>query len=89
MHVEEMLDDEVTALAGARYARKDASIGGHVVTHITQQSGDRGPRGGKFVSPGSSPSRGGEIPLRSYETPRSEGAVNDRLHRPRVLYGIS
>ena len=28
MHVEEMLDDEVTALAGARYARKDASIGG-------------------------------------------------------------
>ena len=27
MHVEEMLDDEVTALAGARYARKDASIG--------------------------------------------------------------
>ena len=28
MHVEEMLDDEVTALAGDRYARKDASIGG-------------------------------------------------------------
>ena len=28
MHVEEMLDDEVTALAGDRYARKDASIAG-------------------------------------------------------------
>ena len=28
MHVEEVLDEEVTALAGARYARKDASLGG-------------------------------------------------------------
>ena len=28
MHVKEMLDEEVMALAGARYARKDASIGG-------------------------------------------------------------
>ena len=28
MHVEEVLDEEVTALAGERYARKDASVGG-------------------------------------------------------------
>ena len=28
MHVEELLDEEVTALAGERYARKDASVGG-------------------------------------------------------------
>ena len=28
MHVEELLDAEVTALAGERYARKDASVGG-------------------------------------------------------------
>ena len=28
MHVEEVLDEEVTALAGERYARKDASMGG-------------------------------------------------------------
>ena len=28
MHVDEMLDDDVTALAGARYARQDAAIGG-------------------------------------------------------------
>ena len=28
MHVEELLDAEVTALAGTRYARKDASVGG-------------------------------------------------------------
>ena len=28
MHVEELLDEEVTALAGARYARKDGSTAG-------------------------------------------------------------
>ena len=28
MHVEELLDEEVTALAGARYARKDGPIDG-------------------------------------------------------------
>ena len=28
MHVEELLDEEVTALAGARYARKDGSTEG-------------------------------------------------------------
>ena len=33
MHVEELLDAEVTALAGARYARKDASVGGRRVPH--------------------------------------------------------
>ena len=31
LHVEELLDDEVTALAGGRYARKDASVGGRGV----------------------------------------------------------
>ena len=31
MHVEELLDAEVTALAGERYARKDASVGGAVM----------------------------------------------------------
>ena len=56
MHVEEMLDDEVTALAGARYARKDASTS-------RQQSGDGGPRGA-----GVSPARGARI--RCGPTPR-------------------
>ena len=28
MHVQEVLDQEVTALTGERYARKDASVGG-------------------------------------------------------------
>ena len=31
LHVEELLDEEVTALAGGRYARKDASVGGRGV----------------------------------------------------------
>ena len=34
MHVEEVLDEEVTALAGARYARKDASMGDAVTAVI-------------------------------------------------------
>ena len=57
MHVEEMLDDAVTALAGARYARKDASIGGR--RHGSNPG--RGPRGAaraQCVSPDSS-CRGG------------------------------
>ena len=28
LHIEELLDEEVTALAGERYARKDPSVGG-------------------------------------------------------------
>ena len=28
MHIEELLDEEVTALAGERYARKDPAVGG-------------------------------------------------------------
>ena len=87
MHVEEMLDDEVTALAGARYARKDASIGGRrhgsnpgTVGLAGQRVPIRVPRIRRVA--------GGEIPLRSYAALHGEGAVNDRL-LTRVLYGIS
>ena len=88
MHVEEMLDDEVTALAGARYARKDASRSGAVVTAAIR--GRWASRGSacQFVSPGFVVSRGARIPLRSYAALHGEGAVNDRL-LTRVLYGIS
>ena len=86
MHVEEMLDDEVTALAGARYARKDASIGGRrhgsnpgTVGLAGQRVPIRVPRIRRVA--------GGEIPLRSYAALHGEGAVNDRL-LTRVLYGI-
>ena len=87
MHVEEMLDDEVTALAGARYARKDASIGGRrhgsnpgTVGLAGQRVPIRVPRIRRVAR--------GEIPLRSYAALHGEGAVNDRL-LTRVLYGIS
>ena len=58
MHVEEMLDDEVTALAGARYARKDASIGGR--RHGSNPGTVGLSRGSacQFVSPGFVVSRG-------------------------------
>ena len=87
MHVEEMLDDEVTVLTGARYARKDASIGGRrhgsnpgTVGLAGQRVPIRVPRIRRVA--------GGEIPLRSYAALHGEGAVNDRL-LTRVLYGIS
>ena len=82
LHIEELLDEEVTALAGERYARKDPSVGGRrhgsnpgtvglagqrvPIRHVTER----------------------EIPLRSYEALHGDRAVNDLLLR-RVLYGIS
>ena len=87
MHVKEMLDEEVMALAGARYARKDASIGGRrhgsnpgTVGLAGQRVPIRVPRIRRVA--------GGEISLRSYAALHDEGAVNDRL-LTRVLYGIS
>ena len=78
MHVEEMLDDEVTALAGARYARKDASIGGRrhgsnpgTVGLAGQRVPIRVPRIRRVA--------GGEISLRSCAALHGERAVNDRL----------
>ncbi len=87
MHVEEVLDAEVTALAGERYARKDASIGGRrhggnpgTVGLAGQRVPIRVPRIRRVA--------GGEIPLRSYAALHGDGAVNDLLLK-RVLYGIS
>ena len=65
MHVEEVLDAEVTALAGARYARKDASLGGRrhgsnpgTVGLAGQRVPMRVPRIRQVTGP--------EVPLRSY-----------------------
>ena len=87
MHVEELLDEEVTALAGARYARKDASVGGRrhgsnpgTVGLAGQRVPIRVPRIRQVT--------GTELPLRSYAALHGERAVNDLLLR-RVLYGIS
>ena len=87
MHVKEVLDAEVTALAGERYARKDASMGGRrhgsnpgTVGLAGQRVPIRVPRLRRVA--------GSEIPLRSYAALQGEGAVNDLLLK-RVLYGIS
>ena len=87
MHVEEVLDAEVPALAGERYARKDASIGGRrhggnpgTVGLAGQRVPIRVPRIRRVA--------GGEIPLRSYAALHGDGAVNDVLLK-RVRYGIS
>ena len=87
MHVQEVLDQEVTALAGERYARKDASVGGR--RHGTNPgtvglAGQRVP----IRVPRMRSVAGSEIPLRSYEALRGDSAVNDLLLTP-VLYGIS
>ena len=86
MHVQELLDDEVRALAGERYARKAETVKGsrHGTNPGTVKlAGQRVPirvprvRGTK-----------GEIALRSYEALSEDGDVDELLLR-RVLYGIS
>lgn len=87
MHVQELLDDEIDALASGWYTRKGEET--------------RGRRHGS--NPGSVPIagqrvpiriprirsvHGGEVPLRTYAALRQGGAVDERLLK-RVLYGIS
>ena len=88
MHVEELLDAEVTALAGGHYARKDASVWG--APSWQQPRGRSGwPASAcRFACPRIRHVAGSEIPLRSYEALHGDRAVNDVLLK-RVLYGIS
>ncbi len=87
MHVQELLDEEIDALASGRYTRKGEAT--------------RGRRHGS--NPGSVPiagqrvpirvprirsTHGGEVPLRTYAALKQGGTVNDVLLK-RVLYGIS
>jgi transposase-like protein len=87
MRVRELLDNEITELAGAWHARKESSMRGRrhgsnpgTVRLAGQSVPIRVPRVRSVA--------GGEIPLRSYEALRQEGEVNDVLLK-RVLYGIS
>ena len=87
MHIEELLDEEVTALAGERYARKAPLVGGRrhgsnpgTVGLAGQRVPIRVPRIRHVTE--------SEIPLRSYEALHGDRTVNDLLLR-RVLYGIS
>ena len=87
LHIEELLDEEVPALAGERYARKDPSVGGRrhgsnpgTVGLAGQRVPIRVPRIRHVTER--------EMPRRSYEALHGDRAVNDLLLR-RVLYGIS
>jgi len=85
MHVQLLLDEEVVALAGPRYAHADGTSG---MRH--------GSNPGTVVLDGQKVpirvprvrSEQAEIPLRSYQGLHGTGAADDALLR-RVLYGIS
>jgi transposase-like protein len=87
MHVQELLDEEVAALAGERYARKEAGTRGR--RHGSNPgtiglSGQRVP----IRVPRVRSVDGSEIALRSYDALSGDNEVNDLLLK-RVLYGIS
>ena len=88
LHVQELLDQEVTALAGARYARKEESVEGRRHGSNPGTVGLAGQRVPIRV-PRIRHVAGSEIPLRSYEAMRGDRAVLDDLLLRRVLYGIS
>ena len=85
MHIQELLDDEVTALAGARHARADGAPG---MRHGSNPGSVR--LAGQRVPIRVPRVRGqqGKIPLRSYSTVNGSGEV-DAVLLKRVLYGIS
>ena len=86
MHVQTLLEEEVDALAGARYARQDGSLGTRHGSNpgTVRLAGQRVPIRVPRVR-----GRRGEMPLRSYTTLHgSRGEVDEVLLR-RVLYGIS
>ena len=87
LHIEELLDEEVTALAGERDARKDPSVGGRRHGRNPGTVGLAGQRVPIRV-PRIRPVTAREIPRRSYEALQGDRAVHDLLLR-RVLYGIS
>ena len=86
MHVHELLDAEVSELAGERYVRKSETVQGrrHGTNPGTVKlAGQRVPVRVPRVR-----GRDGEIPLSSYESLSHRGEVDELLLR-RVLYGIS
>ena len=87
MHVQETLDQEVTALAGERYARKATATRGRRHGSNPGTVGLAGQRVPIRVTRVRCVA-GSEIPLRAYDAWRGDREANDVLLR-RVLYGIS
>ncbi len=87
MRIQELLEDEVCALAGARYKRKASRLPGR--RHgsnpgSVRLAGQRHP----FKIPRVQHVAGGEIPLESLAHLRGPGKLDEVLLK-RVLYGIS
>ena len=87
MRIQELLEDEVCALAGARYERKASRLPGY--RHgsnpgSVRLAGQRHP----FKVPRVQHVAGGEIPLESLAHLRGTGQLDEVLLK-RVLYGIS
>jgi putative transposase len=87
MHVQEMLDEEVTALAGERYARKEAPTRGRRHGSNPGTIGLAGQRVPIRV-PRVRSIEGSEIALRSYDALSGDREADDLVLK-RVLYGIS
>jgi len=87
MHVHELLDEEVRALAGERYSRKEESIRGRRHGSNPGTIGLAGQRVPIRI-PRVRSVDGSEIPLRSYDALSGDGEADDLLLK-RVLYGIS
>jgi len=85
MHVQMLLEEEIEALAGPRYAHGDGAAGMRYGSNpgTVRLDGQRIPIRVPRVR-----SERGEIVLRSYQGLHGTGEVNDQLLR-RVLYGIS
>lgn len=86
MHVQELLEKEVEALAEARYSRKtEAAVGRRFGSNpgTVRLAGQRVPIQVPRVR-----SERGEIPLRTFGALKGRGDVDEALLR-RVLYGIS
>jgi|SRR5688572_3049752 len=86
MHVQDLLDQEVTSLAEGRYARKSEESAGRRFGSnpgTIRLAGQRVPIRVPRVR-----SERGEIPLRSYDALKGRGEVDETLLR-RVLFGIS
>jgi transposase-like protein len=88
MHVHELLDEEVRALAGERYARKETASVGRRYGSNPGTVGLAGQRVAIRVPRVRGAGGGGEIALRSYDALHGDAEVNDLLLK-RVLYGIS
>jgi len=84
MHVREVLNDEVTELAGARHARaRETRLPLRQQPGAVRLAGQKHPIRVPRVR-----SAQGEIPLRSYQTLHGKGDVDELLLK-RVLYRIS